>query len=65
MNKIIKKIFQQNKLLTLNILYLTKQSIKNQIKKLLSSKKISFPVVVKPINEGSSLGVIISEILKI
>ena len=62
MNKIIsKKIFQQNKLLTPKYFTLNKNKASRiQIKKLLSSKKISFPVVVKPINEGSSLGVIIS-----
>ena len=62
MNKIIsKKIFQQNKLLTPKYFTLKKnKASRSQIKKLLSSKKISFPVVVKPINEGSSLGVIIS-----
>ena len=62
MNKIIsKKIFQQNKLLTPKYFTLNKnKASRSQIKKLLSSKKISFPVVVKPVNEGSSLGVIIS-----
>ena len=62
MNKIIsKKIFQQNKLLTPKYFTLNKnKASRSQIKKLLFSKKISFPIVVKPINEGSSLGVVIS-----
>jgi len=34
-----------------------KKNKKNNFKRLLKSKKITFPIVLKPINEGSSLGV--------
>ena len=63
MNKIIsKKIFIKNKILTPRFFTLDKNEIsKNNLKKLLAKNKIKFPVVVKPINEGSSLGVKISK----
>ncbi len=63
MNKIIsKEIFIKNKILTPFYFTLNKNDFKNNdLKKLLRKKKISFPVVVKPINEGSSLGVKISK----
>ena len=59
MNKVMsKKIFVQNKILTPKYFSLSKDSIKfNKITKMLNKKKIKFPVVLKPINEGSSLGV--------
>ena len=59
MNKIIsKEIFIKNKIKTPKFLTLKKNEL--NIKKLtknISSKNINFPVVAKPINEGSSLGV--------
>ena len=59
MNKIIsKEIFIRNKIKTPK--YLTFQKIEFsdlQLKKNLIKKNIRYPVVVKPINEGSSLGV--------
>ncbi len=66
MNKeISKEIFIKNKILTPKYFVLDKNKIKkNIIKKLLLKKKISFPVVIKPINEGSSLGVKISKNFK-
>ena len=67
MNKIIsKKIFIKNKILTPNILHLIKMILKiNDLKKFLKKKKkLNFLVVIKPISEGSSLGVKISKILK-
>jgi len=59
MNKIIsKEIFIKNKIRTPNFLSISKKKFNTkELKKLLTKKKISFPVVIKPINEGSSLGV--------
>ena len=59
MNKIIsKKIFIKNKILTPKYFSLYKKEINDKIlKKLLIKKKINFPIVIKPVNEGSSLGV--------
>ena len=63
MNKIISKsIFTKNKILTpkyfsLNFREFTSTSLKTMIFK----KKIHFPIVVKPISEGSSLGVKITQ----
>ncbi len=58
MNKLIsKKIFMQNKIKTPKFFSIKKDyktlSISNDLKK----NKIYFPVIVKPVNEGSSLGV--------
>ena len=57
MNKIIsKEIFIKNKILFQNILQLEKQlNTKKYFKKNIKKKKIKFPIVIKPINEGSSL----------
>ncbi len=59
MNKIIsKKIFIKNKIRTPKFISLTKKSYKkNILKKKINNRKINFPIVIKPINEGSSLGV--------
>ncbi len=59
MNKVIsKEIFIKNKILTPNYFTLHKIKIKNtNLSQLLKKKKIYYPVVIKPINEGSSLGV--------
>ena len=59
MNKIIsKEIFYKNNIKTPKYLSLKKNSFNKQIlEKLISNKKIKFPVVSKPSNEGSSLGV--------
>ena len=66
MNKVIsKEIFLKNKILTPKYLTIEKKNFKgNRLNKLTKNKKIRFPVVVKPINEGSSLGVKISRNLK-
>ena len=63
MNKIIsKKIFIQNKILTPKYFYIKKIEINNNtLKRLIIKKKIKFPIVIKPINEGSSLGVKIAK----
>ena len=64
MNKhLSKKIFTKNNIKTPNYLKVTKKNFSNnkvffQLKK----NKIKFPVVVKPISEGSSIGVKISRI---
>ena len=63
MDKIIsKEIFLKNKILTPKYFSIYKNSTKkNNLKRFLEKKKITFPVVVKPVNEGSSLGVKISK----
>ena len=59
MNKLIsKKIFKQNKIYSPNYFILKKEDFnKVNLKNLIKLKKIKFPIVVKPINEGSSIGV--------
>ena len=59
MNKIISKsIFIKNKIKTPRFLSLKKSLFsRNKILKIIKQKKIDFPIVIKPINEGSSLGV--------
>ena len=66
MNKIIsKEIFNKNKILTPSYFSLQKKDFAiNIIKKLIKRKKINFPVVIKPVDEGSSLGVKIVKNLK-
>ena len=60
MNKLISKIY----LLIIksrhqDFFQLKKEFKENIIKKIIKIKKIKFPIVLKPINEGSSLGVVI------
>ena len=59
MNKIFsKEIFIKNKIKTPKFFSIKKSEFKkNDIKKIINRKKIKFPIVSKPINEGSSLGV--------
>ena len=58
MNKIIsKEIFIKNKIKTPKFISLKKNYDKKNIIKILNIKRIKFPVVLKPNNEGSSLGV--------
>ena len=60
-NKIIsKEIFLKKKILTPKF-YILKGNIRDNLKKSLFiiKKKLNFPVVIKPINEGSSVGVYI------
>ena len=59
MNKIIsKKIFIENKIKTPKFFSIKKIKFKKKnIKESILKKKINLPVVIKPINEGSSLGV--------
>ena len=59
MNKIIsKEIFIKNKIKTPKFLSINKMEFnKKKILSNITSKKIKFPIVIKPINEGSSLGV--------
>jgi len=66
MNKInSKKIFIQNKIKTPKFISLTKHDLKtNTIQKMLKYKKMVFPIVLKPINEGSSLGVEVCKNIK-
>ncbi len=61
MNKeISKKIFIKNKIKTPQFHIIYELNYKNKILKILKNKKIKFPLVTKPINEGSSLGVEVS-----
>ena len=59
MNKVIsKKIFQQNKIKSPTYFVLKQGHYNNvKLKTILKTKKIIFPVVIKPANEGSSIGV--------
>lgn len=59
MNKMIsKKIFIKNKIKTPKFFTIIKAEFNNsKLKKKAIYNKINFPIVVKPINEGSSLGV--------
>ena len=61
MNKLnSKEIFKKNNIKTPKFFTIKKSDFKkNIIFKNILSKKIKFPVVAKPINEGSSLGVVI------
>ena len=56
--EISKKLFIKNKILTPKFQKIRTNLNKKEVIKLLK-KKIKFPVVIKPINEGSSLGVYI------
>ena len=59
MNKIVsKKMFIENNIKTPKFVSIKKEEYKTKtIQKIINSKKIYFPVVLKPISEGSSLGV--------
>jgi len=59
MDKIIsKEIFIRNKIKTPKFFTILKTEFNTQkIKKIIINKKIKLPIVIKPINEGSSLGV--------
>ena len=59
MDKVIsKKIFIKNKILTPNYFTIQKDEMKtSSFKKTFVKKNFSFPIVIKPISEGSSLGV--------
>ena len=63
MNKVIsKEIFLKNRILTPKYFSVYRREFNKKIlEKLIFKKKIQFPVVIKPINEGSSLGVKISK----
>ena len=53
-----KKLFIQNKIKTPKFFSISRYNFnKKIIKKTLNNKRIKFPIVSKPINEGSSLGV--------
>ena len=59
MDKIIsKKIFKKNNLLTADYIFLNSVNYKKYLKKeILRNSNLSYPMVVKPSNEGSSIGV--------
>ena len=59
MNKIIaKEIFKKNKIRS-PLYFVLKKEVYNKIKlnKILKKKRMNFPIVIKPVNEGSSIGV--------
>ena len=66
MNKVVsKKIFIKNKISTPRFIFLKKNTYNFfKLKKNLNKKKFKFPLVVKPINEGSSIGVKICKSFK-
>ena len=59
MNKILSKdIFFKNKIKTPKYIHIDRLNFKeNTVQKKINLKKIKFPIVSKPVNEGSSLGV--------
>ncbi len=59
MNKIIsKELFRKNKIITPLYFVLKKKTYnKINLNKILKKKRMSFPIVIKPVNEGSSIGV--------
>ena len=59
MNKIIsKEIFKKHKIRSPIYFVLTKEVYKKiKLTKILKKRKLNFPIVIKPVNEGSSLGV--------
>ena len=59
MNKIISKaIFKKHKIRSPIYFVLTKEVYKKiKLTKILKKRKLNFPIVIKPVNEGSSLGV--------
>ena len=59
MNKVIsKEIFRKNKILSPKFFVIKKDNFKsNKLTSLMKKNGINFPIVVKPTNEGSSLGV--------
>ena len=57
MDKIIsKKMFKKNNLLTPNYIFINSVNFKKKLKKEIL-KKLNYPLIVKPSNEGSSVGV--------
>ena len=66
MNKVIsKKIFKLNSLRSPKYFVLEKINFnKKKLKSIIKLNKIKFPIVVKPINEGSSIGVMICKDIK-
>ena len=67
MNKVIsKQIFKKNKIKSPKYFVIDKKEYnKKKLINLITKNKINFPIVVKPINEGSSIGVRISKNIKI
>ena len=63
MNKVIsKEIFKKNKIITPRYFVIEKKNYqKNRLSKIIKKNKIKFPIVVKPVSEGSSLGVTICQ----
>tara|TARA_B100000941_G_scaffold17201_1_gene10403 strand:- start:198 stop:851 length:654 start_codon:yes stop_codon:yes gene_type:complete len=61
-----KKFFEKNNIKTPKYFYLNKKNnLNTTLKKLIKKNKLTFPIVVKPNNEGSSIGVRICKNLAI
>ena len=67
MDKVISKnIFKENKILSPQFFVVSRRNFKNiNLKKLIIKNKLIFPIVIKPSNEGSSIGVKICKNLKV
>ena len=61
MKKLFRKKYLKNRILTPKYLKINKLNYNYLFLKLLNQKNINLPLVVKPINEGSSLGVKIAK----
>tara|TARA_Y100000590_G_scaffold326218_1_gene370201 strand:- start:11267 stop:12163 length:897 start_codon:yes stop_codon:yes gene_type:complete len=59
MDKELSRVLFKKKGIKVPKYFLLKKENEKNLKKLLFKKKINFPIVIKPINEGSSLGVYI------
>ena len=58
MNKLMsKEVFIKNKIKTPKFISLKKNFSKENLMNKILNKKINFPIVIKPVNEGSSIGV--------
>ena len=66
MNKYFsKQLFIKNKIITPQFFYLNKKNFSNEIvKKQIKKNKLKFPIVIKPNDEGSSIGVNICQNFK-
>jgi D-alanine-D-alanine ligase len=61
-----KEIFKKNKILSPNYIMVKKEDYKDsQILHLIKKNRFNFPIVIKPTNEGSSIGVKICKNIKI
>lgn len=59
MDKVLSRLVFKKHKIKVPKYFLLKKNYKKKIKSKMKDKKISFPIVIKPVNEGSSLGVYI------